>query len=93
MEKDYIFTHDLMFVVSDVEVNYRAPARLDDELVATAQIERLRGAALVFRQSVRRGAQVLAEGVITVACVDRDGVRPRRLPRDMVERLAAEQKA
>jgi tol-pal system-associated acyl-CoA thioesterase len=90
--KDYIFTHELMFVVSDVEVNYRAPARLDDELVATAQIERLRGAALVFRQSVRRGAQVLAEGVITVACVDRDGVRPRRLPRDMAERLAAEQK-
>ena len=91
--KDYIFTHDLMFVVSEVAVKHRAPARLDDELVATARIERLRGAAMVFRQTVRRGDEILAEGAITVACVDRDGIRARRLPREMAERLAATQQA
>ena len=34
--KDYIFNHDLMFVVRDVAVTYLLPARLDDELEATA---------------------------------------------------------
>lgn len=87
--KDYIFTHDLMFVVRDIAVRYRAPAQLDDSLVATARITGLRGASMTLHQSVRREGQVLAEGEVTVACVDRGGVKPRRLPADMQERLRA----
>ena len=69
--KDYIFNHDLMFVVRDVAVKYLLPARLDDELEATASILRLRGAVMVFSQSVRRGDEILAQGEVTIACVDR----------------------
>jgi len=82
--KDYIFNHDLMFVVRDVAVEYRQPARLDDELHATASIRRLRGASMVFYQSVRRGKEILAQGEITIACVDRSGIKPRRLPPEVV---------
>jgi tol-pal system-associated acyl-CoA thioesterase len=85
--KDYIFNQDLMFVVRDVAVTYLLPARLDDELEATASIEQLRGAVMVLRQSVRRGDAVLAQGDVTIACVDRSGVKPRRLPPEMVARL------
>ena len=85
--KDYIFTHDLMFVVRDAQVRYNAPARLDDELQATARITSARGAAIVFAQRVERAGQVLAEGELTIACVDRAGVRPKRLPREMVARI------
>ncbi len=85
--KDYIFNHDLMFVVRDVAVTYLLPARLDDELEATASIEQLRGAVMVLRQSVRRGDAILAQGDVTIACVDRSGVKPRRLPPEMVARL------
>ncbi|MFT4613892.1 MAG: tol-pal system-associated acyl-CoA thioesterase [Bacteroidia bacterium] len=85
--KDYIFNHDLMFVVRDVAASYRVPARLDDELQVTASIVRLGGASMVFHQSVCRDGVVLAQGDITIACVDRAGVKPRRLPTDMVSRL------
>jgi tol-pal system-associated acyl-CoA thioesterase len=85
--KDYIFNHDLMFVVRDVAVTYLLPARLDDELEATASIEQLRGAVMVLRQSVRRGDAILAQGDVTIACVDRSGVKPRRLPPEMMARL------
>src|SRR5690606_7324226 len=37
-DKDFIFSEALMFVVHSVEVRYRAPARLDDQLIATAHI-------------------------------------------------------
>ena len=89
--KDYIFNHDLMFVVRDVVVRYLKPAHLDDELEATATITSLRGAAMVLWQTVRRGEQVLAEGEVTIACVDRVGVRPRRLPPEMVAGLSPPQ--
>lgn len=85
--KDYIFNHDLMFVVCDVKVQYLRPAQLDDELVATASLQTLRGASMVMHQRVLRGDEVLAEGEVTIACVDRSTVAPRRIPREMVERL------
>ncbi len=88
-DKHYIFNADLMFVVRDMAVRYMLPARLDDELQATAGILRLRGAGIVFRQSIRRGIEVLAQGEVTIACVDRSGVKPRRLPAAMAQRLRA----
>ena len=91
--KDYIFNHDLMFVVRDVAVQYRLPAQLDDELEATATIRELRGATMRLYQSVKRDGRLLAEGEVTIACVDRAGVKPRRLPREMLERLRVAQAA
>ena len=90
--KNHIFNLDLMFVVRDVAVSYRLPARLDDELEATARIKRLRAAGIVFRQTVRRGDEVLAEGDVTIACVDRADGKPRRLPAEMTARLEGMEK-
>jgi tol-pal system-associated acyl-CoA thioesterase len=87
--KDYIFNHDLMFVVRDVAVKYLRPATLDDELEATASVRQVRGALMILQQSVRRGAEILAQGEVTIACVDRTGLRPRRLPPEMVAALQA----
>lgn len=89
--KDYIFNHDLMFVVRDAAIRYLAPAQLDDELEATARITALGGASISFAQTVRRAGQALATGELTIACVDRSGVKPRRIPKDMKDRLAPAQ--
>ena len=83
----YIFSSDLMFVVRDVAVTYTLPARLDDDLHASATIIQVRGAAIVFLQSVRRGDDLLAQGEVTVACVDRLSVKPKRLPLEMATQL------
>jgi tol-pal system-associated acyl-CoA thioesterase len=85
--RDHIFNLDLMFVVRDLAVHYRLPAQLDDELEATARITRLRAAGIEFRQSILRGGELLAEGEVTIACVDRAGGKPRRLPAEMMARL------
>ena len=87
--REYIFNHDLMFVVRDVTLRYRGPARLDDELEATARIASLGGASMSMHQSVRRGDEVLVEGEVGLACVDRAGVKPRRLPAEMMKVLKA----
>jgi len=91
--KNSIFNYNLMFVVRDVAVTYMLPARLDDELEASASIARLRGAGIVFHQSVRRGDELLARGEVTVACVDRVEMKPRRLPPEMAARLQLTQQA
>jgi tol-pal system-associated acyl-CoA thioesterase len=89
--KDYIFNHDLMFVVRDVAIRYQAPARLDDELEADVTLTEVRGASLVMRQAVLRSGELLACATVAIACVDRAGVRPRRLPQAMLDILRAAQ--
>ena len=89
--KETIFNHGLMFVVRDVGIRYHRPARLDDELWATVQLVEVRGATLVMRQAVFREDELLASASVTIACVDRAGVRPRRLPKDMLDILRSAQ--
>jgi tol-pal system-associated acyl-CoA thioesterase len=90
-DKNFIFNNDLMFVVRDVAVQYLSPARLDDEIQATARISELRGAAMTLFQSVRRGDEVLAQGEIKIVCVDTSGLKPRRIPKEMLGRLRSTQ--
>jgi len=86
-DKSFIFNEHLMFVVCDVAVTYFKPAKLDDELTATTVISRVKGATITMRQSIRMGEDVMAEGQVTIACVDKAGVKPRRLPKSMLETL------
>ncbi|MEH6584923.1 MAG: tol-pal system-associated acyl-CoA thioesterase [Halioglobus sp.] len=89
--KDFIFNHDLMFVVRDAGIKYLKPAQLDDQLEATARITALGGASITFEQAVRRGSEDLARGELTIACVDRCGFTPRRIPKEIKDRLAPAQ--
>jgi acyl-CoA thioester hydrolase len=72
----------LAFTVANIETDFLKPARLDDELDITVEVEQVRGASLRFRQSLRRRADaaLLARAAVRVACVDAATFRPRPLP-------------
>jgi acyl-CoA thioester hydrolase len=69
-----------VFAVVEVSVNYRRPARLDDEIEISCVPVPEGRASIRFKQSVRRGETVLADGEVRVACVDAKSFRPRPLP-------------
>jgi acyl-CoA thioester hydrolase len=75
-----------VYAVAEVNIRYRAPARLGDELVVVTDIEAVRAASVLIHQRVRRGDQILADARVTAAFITPDG-RPRRQPRDWVERF------
>ena len=77
------------FVVSDVSLSYKEPARLDDQLHATAVISAVGGATINFHQTVRRDDSVLVAGDIQIACVDRGTGRPTRLDAALRKQLEA----
>lgn len=72
----------LLFVVHSVSARYLAPAKLDDQLLVSADVIELSRASLRFRQQVRRVADgvVLCEGQFLVACVRADNFKPRAIP-------------
>ena len=77
------------FVVSDVSLSYKEPARLDDQLHATAVISAVGGARINFYQTVRRDDAVLVAGDIQIACVDRGTGRPTRLDAALRKQIEA----
>jgi len=81
---------DLLFVVSDLQINYRQPARLDDVLTVTAAITGMGGATLTFAQAVYRGESCLVDGVIRIAAVSQSTGKPQKLPAAMREGLTAQ---
>jgi 4-hydroxybenzoyl-CoA thioesterase len=72
----------LLFVVHSAEARYHAPAKLDDELLVSAEVIELNRASLRFRQQVRRATDdaLLCEGQFMVACVRADNLKPRAIP-------------
>jgi len=68
-----------VYAVSEAQIKWRRPARLDDELVVETRALDLRAASARMEQRVMRGEELLAQVDIVAAFVTPEG-RPRRQP-------------
>ena len=78
----------VLFLVFEIAAKYHQPARLNDLLAVTADVVKMGRASMVFRHRVERDAQLLVEADVTLALVDRDRMKPARLPARLAEELA-----
>ncbi|HEX6691529.1 MAG TPA: tol-pal system-associated acyl-CoA thioesterase [Burkholderiales bacterium] len=78
----------ILFLVFEIAAKYHQPARLNDLLAVSAEVVKMGRASLVFRHRVERGGQLLVEADVTLALVDRDRMKPTRLPDGLAEELA-----
>lgn len=79
-----------LMVVHSASVNYRKPARLDDELMVTASVSQCRRSYLVFSQRIlnKQSGELLCEGEVKVACVDGNSMKPKTMPKAIYELLS-----
>ena len=68
MEEDGLFA-----VVVKAECRYRKPARYDDVLAIRVRVGRITLAKIEHEYTVLRDGQQLAQALVTLALVDRDG--------------------
>ena len=73
----------LQFAVVSIAVDFLRPALLNDEVLVTAELERLRGATIAFKQTILRGAVQLIDASTRVACLDSGSLKPRPIPQDL----------
>ncbi|MDP2008230.1 MAG: tol-pal system-associated acyl-CoA thioesterase [Rubrivivax sp.] len=72
-----------IFVVTETQLRYHAPARLDDSLDVTVALRQRGSASMRLAQQAWRGGTLLAEGDIRIGCVDEGTFRPRRIPTEV----------
>src|SRR6202048_5336921 len=73
----------LQFAVVSVAVEFLLPAVLNDEIIVTAELERLSGATISFKQTIMRGQAQLIDASTRVACLDSGTLKPRAIPKDL----------
>ncbi|KPF48418.1 hypothetical protein IP87_14975 [beta proteobacterium AAP121] len=76
-----------IFIVAETQLRYIAPARLDDALRVTVQLQQRGQASLHIQQQAWRGDTLLCEGRIRIGCVDEGTFRPRRIPNEVLSTL------
>jgi acyl-CoA thioester hydrolase len=72
------------YFVTHVDIRYRRPARLADDLRVVSGVQQVRASSVDIQQRVMRGDELLSDASVTAAFLDRDG-RPRRQPKEWVE--------
>ena len=87
-DKPALFGDALMFIVHSLQINYRRPAVLDDQLTVTAEVIRFGRTFLLMTQRVFRGGELLCEADVKVACVTRDTVKPAAIPPEVRAAIA-----
>ena len=81
--------HDLVFAVRAMRLDFLRPARLDDLLAVTVELQACKRASVVFAQSVVRGDETLLTAEVRVAALSASGFRPKPLPDALYEELKA----
>ncbi|PUE62671.1 tol-pal system-associated acyl-CoA thioesterase [Limnohabitans sp. 2KL-17] len=81
-----------MFVVSETTVKYLAPARLDDTLTVTAQLQEAGRASLTIAQRAYlptpgQADRLLAEATIRLGWVDSTTLKPGRIPAPVLKAM------
>ena len=76
----------IAFAVRRCEVDYLAPARLDDVLEVRTTISQTRGASMNSHQTVYRGDEELVRLEVELVCLNRDSC-PARIPNDLKNAL------
>ena len=79
--------HRVLFMVHHIDVNYHLPARLNELVSVSAEVVKMGRASLVFRHLVERGGDLLVEADVTLALVDRDRMKPARMPEELQQAL------
>lgn len=73
----------LAWVVKRMEIDFRAPARIDDILTIDTRTQAVSGARIFMAQRILRADQLLVEAKVEAAIIG-DGGRPRRFPKEWI---------
>lgn len=78
--------HHVIFVVREVGIEYRRPARFNDLLDVTVSLVEVGRSQIVLKQTVENG-DVFSRATVKVVCVDGESFKPVRIPAIIKEKI------
>ena len=95
-QSDLLRDPGIAFVVRSVNLEYLKPARLDELLTVSLEVERITRSQIFFRQHIRRanpeareGWEELLNGKIQIVCVNAAAMKITSIPAPLRDKLEA----
>ena len=79
---------NILFAVRSVKLDYKSPARFNDQLTVITNLVELKKASMLFEQKISHSNQhnhILCQGEIRIACLQADSFKPCAIPKDIME--------
>ena len=70
----------IMFVVHRIDIQYKLPARFNDDLVVKSELLEIGSSKIEFRQMIYRHEEMLIDAHVDIACIDSEKFKPVRIP-------------
>ena len=70
----------IMFVVHRIDIQYKLPARFNDDLVVKSELLGIGSSKIEFRQMIYRDEEMLIDANVDIACIDSEKFKPVRIP-------------
>lgn len=86
IEQDFLLSKNVAFVVTQVLMDNKKPAKFNELLTVSSQISTLKRASMVFDQKIHNIAgDVVCSAQIKVACVALQDMKARAIPAEVAE--------
>lgn len=79
------------FVIRHIDIKYKRPLRIDDELIITAQVHSLADTFFVAEQHIIVNGKICATAKIDITLIDGTTMRPIRIPPELYAELEKDQ--
>ncbi|RTE87775.1 MULTISPECIES: tol-pal system-associated acyl-CoA thioesterase [Gammaproteobacteria] len=90
VEQEFWLATGIGFVVRNVELDLRGPARLDDVLNVSCEPIKVKKASIEFRQTItNQHNKVICSGYVKAACVTLEAMKPTAIPREIIEGISS----
>ena len=71
----------VMFVVRKIDIQYKIPARFNDELIIEIDCVKSTDYSIMLKQNILRDNQIITEGNVEIVCINSDLFKPVRIPK------------
>jgi acyl-CoA thioester hydrolase len=88
VEQDILLSNNIGFVVTKVLMDNKKSAVFNELLTVSSQLSTLKSASMVFSQQIfNASAQLVCQAEIKIACVDKQAMKARPMPAEILEVL------
>jgi acyl-CoA thioester hydrolase len=71
----------VMFVVRKINIQYKMPARFNDQLLVHTNLIKITDYSTILNQNIFRDTEIITQGQVEIVCINSDIFKPVRIPK------------
>ena len=71
---------NLMFIVRKIDIQYKIPARFNDELFIQTECIKTTDFSIMLKQNILKDKKIMTEGKVEIVCISSNFFKPARIP-------------